>query len=341
MSEMMTTILKVFGMLLVCVATLTPGAAAAQTAGEKAINTCLFPFRKAFSSGPRRACISQNQCGDDQSCVSGFCKLKADVVYKTSEQREAERKSESSKPSNVVASPNQTTEQECSADRRCRIDRLRRRNQARRYQTMLEEEQRAMEFQNSVNQRRLDAKPRTSKPLAAEFYVSFGFGLAGSYMVSDHLRLEGTFTRIDAYVDAEVTTGGQRTYSSGYIDGWNVGGSATYLMRTKWWTPYLSVAMIAHSGNFSSYGSFGEFDFDFGSGSDTQSILHLVEGRFGFDAQFKRGLRARLGVLYRYPIYSLAKFGPGNYDDASTDVLEAWIKSSRRIAPEFSIGWAF
>ncbi len=316
-----------------------PATASAQTPGEQALNTCLFPFRKMFAFGPKRACISATQCGNDQQCVRGYCKMKPGFSYDSDRKSTSSRKAPSEQES--VAPSNLTTEEECNVDRRCRIDRLRRKNQARRYQTMLAEEQRAIEYQDTVEQRKLDAKPRTAKPLAAEFYVSFGFGLAGSYMINDHVRLEGTLTYIDAWVDAETTSMGQTTFSNGYISGWNPGGSITYLMRTSWWTPYLALGVVVHSGTYSSFGGFDGFDFDFGADTDTQSILHLAEGRFGFDAQLKFGARARLGILYRYPVYALAKFSPGNYDTASTDVLEAWIKSRRRIAPEFSIGWSF
>ena len=206
---------------------------------------------------------------------------------------------------------------------------------------MVREEQELMRFQEDVARQRVESVPRTAKPLAAEFYVSFGLGLAGMYTLHERLRLEGTFTYIDAYVDAETVSMGQTIYSSGYIRGWNGGAAVTYLMREKWWTPYLSLGMILHRGSYSSWGNFGDFFEDVNGNSDTQSVLHLAEGRFGFDVQLKIGARARLGVLYRLPIYAQAKLGPGSYDEGSRKVLQEWINTSRRIAPEFSIGWAF
>lgn len=316
------------------------------TFGQKLRNGVTYPFRKMFGSGG--ACVTARQCPFDEQVCSpeGYCMLPPGAENRQGEgNASAEASTQGTSPparsSQDNSWQNQTTQEECDRDRRCRIDRLRRRNEARRYQSMVREEQELMAFQENVARERAESIPRTAKPLAAEFYVSFGFGLAAMYTVSDHLRLEGTLTYIDAYVDAETVSMGQTIYSSGYIDGWNGGAALTYLMRTRWWTPYLSLAMILHRGSYSSWGNFGDFFEDFGGNSDTQSVLHLAEGRFGFDVQLKAGARARLGILYRLPIYAQAKLGPGSYDESSRKVLQEWINGSRRIAPELSIGWAF
>ncbi len=329
---------------------LTPVGAYAQelSLGEKVGNAIAYPFRRVISPS-KNACITDKQCVyDNTSCQGGFCVIDPNKQIATSSSSSQQTSGGDVQMSSTTepgmqgdALQNVTTEEECDMDRRCRINRLKRRNQARRYQTMLEEEQRVMDYQSSVKQKRKDAKPRTAKPLSTEFYVSFGFGFAAAYSLSDHLRLEGTLTYLDSYVDAETVVDGQTVYSSGYVDGWNAGGAVTYLMRSSWWTPYVSGAMILHRGNYSSWGGYDGFGFDFEGSSGVQSIMHLAEARFGFDVQLNFGARARLGVLYRYPIYTQAKTGVASYDDGSREILNEWIKGERRIAPEFSIGWAF
>ena len=308
---------------------------------EKVSNTCLFPFRKGFAQGPKRACITDTQCGTAQRCDGGYCQMIPPEESAEGDGFEYTPTSQRQPGEDEVAST-LTTEEECDADRRCRIDRLRRKNNARRYQTLLEEEDRALRLQKDVTRRQVEVKPRSARPFALDFYASFGLGVAASYLLRERLRVEALATFIPyAYVDGgSQTVDGVTTYSDGDLSGWNVGGAVTYLFRTKVWSPYVSGAVLFHRGSYYSYSySFDGFGGD--TSSDVQSVIHLLEGRFGFDVQFKRGFRTRLGVLYRYPIYTLAKFGPGDYDTTRTEALDSWIKGPRRIAPEFSIGWAF
>lgn len=312
----------------------------AQELGERAKNTCLFPIRK-LATGRGNACIAHSSCEYGELCVEGFCQDDPDAKKKLED--EIDDFAEREPPPPLGPEAVMSTRQECDADRRCRIERLKRRNQARRYSEMLEEEKRALGMQSAFEKKKLDAQPRLRKPFAAEFYASYGPGLNVSYTLAGRWRFEGQFTSSYNYIYDSVTVNGVTTYLEGSLDVRTFGVGMTYLLRTGWWTPYVTAAGWLGRGSMYQYSYDDDGGFGFGgeSSSDTTTVMHVVEGRAGFDAQLLLGARARFGLVLRQPIYTQVKYGPGNYDTSGRDLIQSWMKENRRIWPEFSIGWAF
>lgn len=325
---------------LIMIGALLAPPARAQELGERAKNTCLFPIRK-LATGRGNACIAHSSCEYGQLCVEGFCQDDLDAQKTLEDQRDDFAKREPPPPLGPEAV--MSTREECDADRRCRIERLERRNQARRYSEMLKEEEQALMMQEALEEKKLDAQPRLRKPFAAEFYASYGPGLNVSYTLAGRLRLEGQFTASSNYIYDSTTVDGVTTYLEGSLNIRTLGVGVTYLLKTGWWTPYVTAAgwLGRGSANQYSYNDDGDFGFGSGSSSDTTAVMHVVEGRVGFDAQLLLGARARLGLVLRQPIYTQVKYGPGNYDTSGRDLIHSWMKENRRIWPEFSIGWAF
>lgn len=323
---------------------LLPAHAAAQSAGQRAANTCFYPARAIFQSS--LACTKDRQCGHGRMCRKGVCVInptapplpepEVDRVFEDDPARGAEQRVAQPDPRQDV-----TTVEECGADRRCRIDRLRRKNEARRYVQMIEEDERARRVQERYAQERREEQPRLVKPLAAEFYVSFlGPGLGASYTFNGRWRLDATLSFYDQYIYDEVTVEGQTLYVEGNLNTRTFAAAGTYLFRTGWWSPYMTLGAMYSRGGMTPY-YYSEDFFDVSDGSDSTVIMHLLHGSVGFDTQLKLGLRGRLGLALRQAIYTQARYGPGNYDDSTRQMVEGWFRQNQRVGVEFSIGWAF
>ena len=88
----------------------------------------------------------------------------------------------------------------------------------------------------------------------------------------------------------------------------------------------------------------GEIDYSYGEDGGTEGtdiLLHIARGGLGFDLQFDGGLRARLGIVARWPIYTQARIEGGGYDASIRQETEDWFRNRRTIGPELSVGWAF
>jgi opacity protein-like surface antigen len=236
------------------------------------------------------------------------------------------------------AQNDQTAAQECGGDRRCRLDRLKRANAARRYAGQLEAERYALSVQRGLDARAAEEILRMQKPISVEFYTSFlGLGLTGGYTFLDgKLRAEGLFSFNSEYVYQDVNVSGQEIYLDGNINATSLGANATYMFNTGWWSPYVTAGAIY------SFGDFGTYFFDDFSGgyNDRDMEMHIVQAASGFDVQAPFGLRARLGATLRYPIF-VNTTQAGVLDRNTREALRSWFTENKLLGVEFSAGWAF
>ena len=316
------------------------------TGGEVLQNVLIYPLRLMFK--PATACIKSTQCAAAQNCEVGICKTDPVAMRRLQEKNEREREARERMASNPNLSParpgaweNSTAVSDCGADRRCRIDRLKRRNQARRYQSMLLEEDQARRTQERLATKKAEENIRLNKPLTAEFYVTrMGPGVAVGYTLASRFHLDASITRRDSYIYDSVTVDGSQVYIEGSYNSVNIAAQATYYLRTGMFAPYFSGGVFYGRGGLSPY-YYDDFGFGDSSGSDSTVILHVVQGSLGLDAQSRLGARARLGFMLRQPIYTQARYSPGNYDTSTKSLVEGWFKENQRFGVEFSLGWAF
>lgn len=315
-----------------------------QTTGETIQNVLAYPIALMFR--PATACVKRDQCAAAQRCEIGVCKTDPEALRQLQEKKEREEAAKRERQSDLpVATPrgweNGTAVSDCGADRRCRIDRLKRRNEARRYQAMIIEEEQARQTQERFAQKKREENIRLNKPITAEFYVTrMGPGISVGYTLASQFHLDASITRRDSYIYDSVTVDGSTVYIEGNYNSVNVAAQATYYLRTGVFAPYLAGGVFYGRGGLSPY-YYDDFGFGDSSGSDSTVILHVVQGSLGLDAQSKLGARARLGFQLRQPIYTQARYSPGNYDTSTKSLVENWFKENQRFGVEFSLGWAF
>lgn len=317
-----------------------------ETGGEIFRNAVIYPFMLMFK--PATACVKTTQCAAGQTCETAVCQTDPVAMRRLQEKNERERQARNDNLANPNLQParpgaweNSTAVSDCGADRRCRIDRLKRRNEARRYQSMLVEEDQARRTQERIATKKAEENIRLNKPLTAEFYVTrMGPGVSVGYTLASKFHLDASVTRRDSYIYDSVTVDGSQVYIEGSYNSVNIAAQATYYLRTGVFAPYFAGGVFYGRGGLSPY-YYDDFGFGDSSSSDSTVILHVVQGSLGLDAQTKLGARARLGFMLRQPIYTQARYSPGNYDTSTKSLVESWFKENQRFGVEFSMGWAF
>ena len=227
---------------------------------------------------------------------------------------------------------NRNAEDTCGNDRRCRIDRLKRRNNARRKAEVLSEERQVQQMVDAQQAERERDNPRVAAPATLDWRISRlgALGFAGGWTFAGQLRAEGefVFNESDIYFSTSNFFGG--------IDGFQettfVSARAVYFILDSWFSPYVSAGVKVGWGDFNAYDGFG---------SQLESTYHAVEAGLGFDVQFEFGMHSRLGVDFRPLIYSQASSEPGVYNEIAKDGLEDWWADDALIDVVWMIGWAF
>jgi hypothetical protein len=240
----------------------------------------------------------------------------------------------------------------CATDRRCRLDRIKRKNQARRLSQQLRDEQVVAAIVAEQEKERRRSLPRVDKPWLVDQRTSL-FGVLG-------LDLGYSFGRIfqagtsylhdsdDVWVEGDLTTG---------FGGW--GGD----LSTHWWTT--GVSLLPYTGSFTPYAGvafarvWGDFDSELyiprtvvlpdgntyiETDVETRSVaveFHAVELQAGIDFQAQAGFHARLGFVYRAPVYTQARTGPGEYHDEVRSAMKDWFDDNARFDFALTVGWAF
>ena len=286
---------------------------------------------KAKKAGP--PCTFNTECAEGWSCVENAC---------LSPERAAERNAQaadSSVHSSGAAGPPEDTSDGgaalvCGHNRRCRIERLKERQRGRRHLDVASQQLATRRQAEAILERRREDIHRVDKPWLMGFTARFlGPGaILGRTFLDGRLRAEATALAVDNYVYYQP-----EDPSLGSVDGNQsmtlFTAQATFLPSQRWFSPYVSAGFSRGAGRYYSYSG--------GSGSDTQVRYDLVTAAVGFEAQFKIGLNARLGVTHGRVIYNQVRYGPGAYDRPMRDNLRAYMNSDALFSYDFTLGLAF
>ena len=318
--------------------------ASAQSRGERLANICLYPVRM-MTSGVQ-ACVTNSGCGYGKTCQSGRCLPDPVLARREADQKRLDELEADDAPEQEEseAGEDQTTRQECDMDRRCRIERLKRTNRARRYTMMVEQEQRAKQISESYDRAEFEAIRRQADPLSLDLTVdtlAAGFTL-GYVIAGGHIRLAPMILWGSDNSYETTTANGVTLETELFLDWTDISLTAEYLWRTGWWTPYLSGGISYITGDNNGYAySYDDFGLGGNQSAGGEIEIHGVRVGAGFDMQFGIGFRARLGVVGRYALYTQVRNGPGSYDQAANEALDAWFSDTYFVQPELSFGWAF
>ena len=325
------------GLVLLTLMMIMPSPVFGQSRSQRLRNICLFPVRLFTPSVT--SCVFTTSCPYGYLCRGGMCIQQPQEISQRNDQPNAKKESFPDPDKSgqaITAPPKPTTNEECSRDRRCRINRLRRNNNARRYVDMTQQEAYVMQYQRRYKETVISDIYRLVDPITAEFILqmnnpALGAGLIAGYTFSGKFRLEVGWSYADDYVYLDNFE--EDLFLDGNIDMSSFSLVGTYMFKTSWWSPYLSAGLIYATGEFGSFDNF--------SSSGLSVLFHALHAAAGVDFQSSFGLRGRLGLVYRYPVYVRAAFGPGQYDETTREGLRAWYSQDMSILPEFSFGWAF
>ncbi|MCG8416685.1 MAG: hypothetical protein MJE77_01925 [Proteobacteria bacterium] len=289
------------------------------------VRTCLSMVILLAVMGGASASALAEECDDSARCQDGLqCSAGQCVAGQ-------------SKPSTFAAPADKL----CGRDRRCRIDRLKRRNQARRRLAILAEEK-ALERQLAATERqRMEATPRRRSPIGIDILVSqwAGLGYAGGYTFFGRLRAEIARLSADDFIFGHDEATDRFINGQQYVDYWS--GTILYFFGNTWFSPYLSTGFTYGSGQF----------YEFFDGTDTIPIdaevqYHAVQIGGGIDVQrffryLRSGFHARIGIVYRHLLYNQARLEPGVYDQAIEQSLRSWFSGDPNLDLILLFGWSF
>lgn len=275
--------------------------------------------QKGGVAGHGEPCDYHVDCASGHVCVRGVCVKSANALD--------------------VVSANDA----CGQDRRCRLERLKRKNRARRHARKLEEEQYAESVIEQNRQNRIEDRPRLDRPLVVDVRGSrLGIlGLTAGYTLFGKLRPELQFVYWNAYVSATFR---DDSYSGQQPMTFFMPGLTWFFMESEF-VPYASASFVYATGTFD------QNTYSFSPvGQQQQSVrpaevdteYHAVELQAGVDYQMeKKGAHLRLGLAYRPLIYNQARIDPGTYADQTRGALTNWYKQMVRIDVIVLAGWAF
>lgn len=325
-----------FGALVILALPIHAIAAVPTAPGISAV--CLNALRQASNIQPSQ-CIVDSDCVNGWQCHELQCVSPEDAAIfrraaraNRSGQQGAADGSGSNSRGDLTAANTLSAEELCGADRRCRIERLKSDNRARRQQTVFEEERAVQNIVREFHRQEKEATVRTNHPWTIDFLANFlGWGFSGGYSFSNNLRAEIGFTRNDDYMYYYDNT----TSLSGRHRATFLVAQAVLIPMESWLTPYLALGFMGGSGTFgndSFYGGWGSSDMDV--------KYHILHASGGLDAQFDFGLHLRLGFRYGYVLYNQASLGPGLYEPTTRSGLESWMEETL-LSIDFNMGWAF
>lgn len=280
--------------------------------------------RSNRSSSSTNECSYHVDCPSDHLCVRGECVRSKNAVEQMS------------------------ADEACGGDRRCRIERLKRRNRARRQAQLLEEEREVRSMVERYRGEEIAQYPRIDRPFTADLRMSrFGvLGLAAGYTFFGRLRPELHFAHKPAYdVFVEVDN---RDFDGTQSVTWFVPG-IVYFFTDGSFAPYAGVSFLFGTGSYEEFGGDIGGGFEGGgtnspsrSASEIDTEYHAAEIKAGVDYQMKdMGGHLRFGLAYRPLIYNQARFGPGDYSDATRRAMDKWFGNLAQIDVMFLAGWAF
>lgn len=255
-------------------------------------------------------CQYNVDCDEGQTCLRGECTAIEDVLDYAS------------------------ADEACGADRRCRIERLKRRNRARRHAAKLEEEKYVEDLLERRRKQFVEQRPRLDNPWTVDYRISRlgAVGLVGGWGVDEHFRFEGQVVHWNASVSVQE-------------DGASLDGSqpVTFIIPGVFYYFFDDPLSPFVGGSFLyARGKMNTFDFETPSGGRSLGTeYHALSFQTGGDLQVSGGAHVRFGFAYRPLIYNQARYRPGEYDEQARKLLEQWFREMVRIDVVVQAGWSF
>ncbi len=222
------------------------------------LSLLVFGFLPAFAmaqDAPAQ-CLYDFQCDGVNVCKAGRC-VRPDYV------------------------PQSSSDDLCGADRRCRIDRLKRTNAARRHLVVLNEEETTRRVVEEAEREIQGPQPRLDTPLVVDWRLSragvAGFSLGYGLTPIIGVEVQGFYYE-DYFYEA----------SSYDLELMFLGASGVLFTNPGQVAGYVSVGFNYVFGTAS--------ESDFASYVSNDTVMHVIELQAGVDVHSDLGFHTRLGV---------------------------------------------
>jgi hypothetical protein len=257
------------------------------------------------------------------------------------------------------ATQTSNADDECGTDRRCRIERLKKRNQQRLKRRAVGNSRRLKKLEEKLDLKALKKGPRELRPYTIAFETMKGIGLdmqglAGSWQWLEHFRLIGTF-----YPICEIH---QYPYSysysyNNYLSGHCIKGGIRYLNGKSALTTYIDLyaiyMLLEGNRNYGAsfvFGGYDRIEDPFGTttnehddvyNEDAELEAHILGIGTGLDWQPKQYLHLRLGLSTHYVIFASVRDRLTRVNLTETNTEQIIVSDAMSITLDFSIGYAF
>lgn len=255
----------------------------------------------------------------------------------------------------------QAANRECGQDRRCRLERLKRKSEQRHQRVLQIVDRRAQENMALANDRENSQLPRYRRPWGLDFITATEgfFGGTGRYHFNEHWqlglnlglapisdRVQMLQREIEVILpDPAVSTQIEGIYLSSAGSFSPLAGLGIRFIKGE---GVISDSQAPLGGGGGLIGLVTDLANNLAGGATTQSIqqrgeleLHLISAKIGIDYQsLSNGFHARLALSYHYPLFG------GHRDSASGQNLPTrasakdWAEQDLTWDIEFSLGWS-
>ncbi len=269
----------------------------------------------------KTSCEAHDDCADDEQCIMGWCEPAEDTD--STELRAADEHADL-----AAFLDDGGADAACGSDRRCRIQRLRQRNQMRRHYDVAQQQKALEEEIDDLFAEEAKRVERIENPISvAVQYHPFGWGMVMGYTFDGQLRADFSVV----YEDRRISYGGgtnDEPTLSGNHQVWYGTGHITYLPSRAWFSPLVSAG-------------FGMGGGEFNDANNPGVRYHYLTGAVGAEGQFDSGMLVRTSFRYGRLLYNQARRGPGDYDERRRQALREYVNDETMIGFDFAIGWAF
>jgi len=249
----------------------------------------------------------------------------------------------------------------CGQDRRCRLERLKRRSQARSATRLQLTDRRARESMALINGRKTSELPRVRRPWGVDIFAATELitGLTGRYSFNENWQLGlnvggGDISDSVKQLERTITLELPEPAVSAQVE-------ALYLPRAGSSSPFIALGarylqglgritdnQAPLSGGGGLIGLVTDVVNNVTGQASTQQVsesgeveMHLLSAKVGYDYQaLGNGFHARIGLSYHYPLFA------GHRDSSSGQNLTTrasaleWAKRDLTWDLELSIGWS-
>lgn len=247
---------------------------------------------------------------------------------------------------------------QCGKDRKCRIERLRKLNQKRRLKQSQHNAQRAIRFQDKLNQNSLKKTPRELYPFSIDLETMTwqelslaGIGLTWQWL--KHLKLIGAY-----YPSCDVSTNYSSSYNA-FLTGRCIKAGIRYLNHTSAFTTYFDLyamhMLLEGDVEIGSYndqsvlgGGGGIFDDLLDTNNEYYGVneygeleTHVLGFGAGVDWMISQRFHLRLGLVTHYVLFASLRDEVSRANLIEDHTEQVLMNEVMSVSFDLSIGYAF